>query len=108
MLRLRAILLSLAAVLMLMSSSYAIGYKSGADGCGSYLSSQEQDSTNLPTMATDLMCGKRMMPAAPEMKAFTPVEEPRATEAQWQRGLASDPIREGRGPWMELEPPRSA
>lgn len=107
MFRLRAVLLSLAAVFMLMSSSYAIGFKNGVHACGTYAVSELQESAKLP-MPTDLMCGKRMMPAAPQMKAFTPVEEPRATEAQWQRGLASDPIREGRGPWMELEPPRSA
>lgn len=108
MLRLRAILLSLAAVLMLMSSSYAIGYKNGVNPCGNHILSEEQEPANLPTMATDLMCGKRMMPAAPEMKAFVAVEVPRATEAQWQRGLASDLIPEGRGPWTELEPPRAA
>lgn len=107
MLRLRAILLSLAAVLMLMSSSYAIGFKNGVNACRTYALSEQQDPANLP-VPTDLMCGKRMMPAAPEMKALIAVEVPRATEAQWQRGLASDPMPEGNGPLTELEPPRAA
>lgn len=105
MIRLRAILLSLAALLMLMGSSFAVGLHSGSKACGVYATSEMPDPASLP-VPTDLMCGKRMMPSGPELKGHRAVEVPRATEAQWQFGLASDPMREGRRPLTELKPPR--
>jgi hypothetical protein len=56
----------------------------------------------------ELMGGKRVMPAGAELQARRSVELPRATDAQWQFGLTSDPIRKGRVPMTELEPPRAA
>jgi hypothetical protein len=108
MLRLRALLLSLLAVLALMSPSFAVGLGIAADGCGPYASSSPAgEPVNLPSPC-ELMGGKRVMPAAPDLQARRAVEVPKATEAQWQFGLVSDPIREGRAPMTELEPPRAA
>jgi len=106
--RIRAILLSLLAVLALMSPSFAAGWQLAQDGCGPYVSSSsEGEPVNLPP-ACELMGGKRVMPPAPDLAARRQVEVLHATEAQWQFGLTSDPIREGRGPMTEPEPPRAA
>jgi hypothetical protein len=106
--RFRALLLSLLAVLALMSPSFAAGLHLVQDGCGPYVSSAAQgEPMNLPSPC-ELMGGKRVMPAGPDLAARRQVEVPRATEAQWQFGLTSDPIREGRGPLTELKPPRAA
>jgi hypothetical protein len=107
MIRLRALLLSFAALLMLLGSSYAVGLHSGISGCGADQATSLPEPANLPLPA-DLLCGKRMMAASPEVKALLAVEVPRATKAQWRFGLASDPIREGRSPRMEPKPPRAA
>ena len=104
----RAILLSLLAVLALMSPSFAVGLGIATDGCGPYVSSAPAgEPVHLPSPC-ELMGGKRVMPAGPDIRARRDVEVPRATEAQWQFGLTDDPIREGRGPMTELRPPRAA
>jgi hypothetical protein len=106
--RLRALLLSLLAVLALMSPSVATGLRIAQDGCGPYVAtSAPGEPVHLPSPC-ELMGGKRVMPAGSGLAARRNVEVPRATEAQWQFGLTSDPIREGRGPMTELEPPRAA
>ena len=106
--RLRALLLSLLAVLALMSPSFAVGFGIAADNCGPYASSAPAgEPVNMPSPC-ELMGGKRVMPAGPDLQARRTVLVPRATEAQWQFGLTSDPIREGRGPMTELRPPRAA
>lgn len=108
MLHLRALVLSLLALLALMSPSFAVGLHLAQDGCGPYVSSAPPgEPVNMPSRC-DLMGGKRVMPAGPDLKAHRAVEVPRATEAQWQFGLTSDPIREGNGPMTELRPPRAA
>lgn len=108
MLRVRALLLSLLAVLALMSPSFAVGLGIATDGCGPYVSSAPAgEPMNMPSPC-ELMGGKRVMPPGPDLAARRVVEVPRATEAQWQFGLTSDPIRKGRGPLTELEPPRAA
>jgi hypothetical protein len=108
MLRFRAILLSLLAVLALLSPSFAVGLGVVQDGCGPYVSAAPQgEPVNMPSPC-ELMGGKRVMPAEPDLAVRRQVEVPRATEAQWQFGLSSDPLREGRGPMMEPEPPRAA
>jgi hypothetical protein len=108
MLRVRAMILSLLAVLALMSPSFAVGLRIGLDNCGPYVSTSAQgEPVNMPSPC-ELMGGKRVVPPAPDLAARRSVEVPRATEAQWQFGLTSDPIREGRGPMTELEPPRAA
>ena len=106
--RIRALLLSLLAVLALMSPSFAVGLHIGLDNCGPYAStSAAGEPVNMPSPC-ELMGGKRVMPAGPDLAVRRVVEVPRATEAQWQFGLTSDPIREGRGPMTEPEPPRAA
>ncbi len=106
--RLRALLLSLLAVLALMSPSFAVGLRIASDGCGPHVSSAPAGGpVNLPSPC-ELMGGKRVMPAGPALEAHRAVEVPRATEAQWQFGLTSDPVREGSGPMTELRPPRAA
>ena len=102
MIRIRAILLSLAALLVLMGSSYAIGVHKGSSYC------VVQAGGDPPVPASDLLCSKRMMPAEPQLKAHRLIEVPRATEAQWRLGLSDELIPEGRGPWTELKPPRVA
>jgi hypothetical protein len=106
MFRLRALLLSFVALLMLLGSSYAVGLHSGISGCGANQASSRPAPANLPLPA-DLLCGKRVMAASPEVKAHVAVEVPRATKAQWRFGLASDPMREGRSPRLEPKPPRA-
>lgn len=108
MFRIRALLLSLLAVLALLSPSFAVGFGVAHDGCGPYASTTQQgEPVNLPAPC-DLMGGKRVMPAGPDLATRRQVELPRATEAQWQFGLTSDPMRKGEGPWTEPEPPRAA
>jgi len=108
MLRFRAIVLSLLAVLALMSPSFAVGLGVVQDGCGPYVSSaQPGEPVNLPSPC-EMMGGKRVMPAGPDLKVRRQVEVKRATHAQWQFGLASDPILKGSGPLTELKPPRAA
>lgn len=108
MVRFRALLLTLLAVLALMSPSFAVGLHIAQDGCGPYVSTSAQgEPVHLPSPC-ELMGGKRVMPAGAELQARRTVEVPRATDAQWQFGLTSDPIRKGRGPMTELEPPRAA
>lgn len=104
----RAILLSLLAVLALLSPSFAVGLGIASDGCGQYVSSAPVGGpVNMPSPC-ELMGGKRVIPAGPDLGARRDVEVPRATEAQWQFGLTDDPIREGRGPMTEPRPPRAA
>jgi hypothetical protein len=106
--RFRAILLSLLSVLALMSPSFAAGLHITQDNCGPYVSaSAPGEPMNLPSPC-ELMGGKRVIPAGPDIGVRREVEVPRATEAQWQFGLTSDAMREGRGPNRELEPPRAA
>lgn len=106
--RLRALLLSLLAVLALMSPSVAVGLRLAQEGCGPTVSSAlSGEPVNVPSPC-ELMGGKRVMPAGPDLRVPRNVEVSRATEAQWQFGLTSDPIREGRGPMTELRPPRAA
>lgn len=106
--RLRALLLSLLTVLALLSPSFAAGWQLAQDGCGPYVSSTAAgEPVNLPP-ACELMGGKRLVPSSPGVAARRTVEVPRATEAQWQFGLTSDAMREGRGPMTEPEPPRAA
>jgi hypothetical protein len=105
---LRALLLSLLAVLALLSPSVAVGLGVANDGCGPYVSAAPQgEPVNMPSPC-ELMGGKRVMPAGPDLAARRQVELLRATEAQWQFGLSSDLLREGRGPLTEPEPPRAA
>jgi hypothetical protein len=106
--RLRALLLSLLAVLALLSPSFAVGLGVAQDGCGPYVSATPSgEPLNLPSPC-ELMGGKRVMPAGPDLAARRQVEVKRATEAQWQFGLSDDLLREGRGPRTELKPPRAA
>jgi hypothetical protein len=106
--RLRALLLTLLAVLALMSPSVAAGLHMAQDGCGPYVSTAAQgEPVHLPSPC-ELMGGKRVMPTGSVLAVRRSVEVPRATDAQWQFGLTSDPIRKGRGPMTELEPPRAA
>lgn len=106
--RLRALLLSLLAVLALSSPSFAVGFAVAQDGCGLYASAMSPgEPVNMPSPC-ELMGGKRVMPERPDLAARRQVEVPRATEAQWQFGLSDDPLREGRGPLTEPEPPRAA
>ena len=108
MLRIRAILLTVLALLALCSPSFATGIGIGMNGTGPYAAiSAAGDPVQLPSPC-DLMGGKRVMPMQPDIVVRRQVEVPRATEAQWQFGLTSDPLREGRGPLTELEPPRAA
>jgi hypothetical protein len=105
---LRALLLSLLAVLALLSPSFAVGIGVAQDGCGPYVSVAPQgEPMNMPSPC-ELMGGKRVMPARPDLAVRRQVELSRATEAQWQFGLRSDPLREGRGPMTEQNPPRAA
>jgi len=108
MTRLRALLLSLFAVLALLSPSVAVSLDVAHDGCGPYVSAAgAREPVNLPSPC-DLMGGKRVMPAEPHLAARRRVELPRATDAQWQFGLTSDRMREGSRPVREPEPPRAA
>lgn len=105
---LRALLLSLLAVLALLSPSFAVGIAVAQDGCGRYVAvAPHGEPMNMPSPC-ELMGGKRVMPARPDLAVRRQLEVPHATEAQWQFGLSSDPLREGRGPLTEPEPPRSA
>jgi len=106
--RVRALLLSILAVLALLSPSVAVGLHMGLDGCGPYASvAAAGEPVKLPSPC-ELMGGKRVLPRETDRMARSLVEMPRATEAQWQFGLADQPMREGRGPAAELEPPRPA
>jgi len=108
MLRLRAILLTVLALLALCGPSFTTGICIGINGTGPYAATSARgDPVQLPSPC-ELMGGKRVMPAQPDALARRQIEVPRATDAQWQFGLSSDAIREGRGPMTELEPPRAA
>lgn len=108
MVRIRAIVLSLLCVLALVSPSFAAGLRVAQDGCAAYVSAAPQgEPMNLPSPC-ELTGGKRVMPTGPGLAPRRQVEVPRATDAQWQFGLTSDPMREGRGPMTEPEPPRAA
>ena len=105
---LRALLLSLLAVLALLSPSFAAGIGFVQDECRPHVAMLPPGTPmNLPSPC-ELMGGKRVMPAGPDLAARRQVELLRATEAQWQFGLSSDLLREGRGPLTEPEPPRAA
>lgn len=60
---------------------------------------------NLPSPC-DLQGGKRVLPSQPQPLRAALVEVPRATVAQWARGLADEPMRRALVPATELPPPR--
>ena len=101
--RLLSILTICVALLALVSPSLATGL-CVAHGTPSVVASADGSSVPLPNPC-EMQGGKRVLPARPE-SARVAVELPRATLAQWARGLADQPMHDGQMPAAELPPPR--
>lgn len=103
--RLTAILTLCVALLALLSPSFAAGVCIAYDGLPSVSASNDGSTAHLPNPC-EMQGGKRVMPAQPDVGRQAEVELPRATVSQWARGLADQPMHEGRSPVAELPPPR--
>jgi hypothetical protein len=103
--RLTAFLTLCVALLALLSPSFAAGVCIAYDGLPTVAASNDGGPVHLPNPC-EMQGGKRLMPAQPDLRRKVQVEVPRATVAQWARGLADEAMHEGRAPLAELPPPR--
>lgn len=101
--RLLSILTICVALLALVSPSVATGL-CVAHGAPSVTASSDGGSVPLPNPC-EMQGGKRVLPARPDLARIA-VELPRATLAQWARGLADQLMLDGLMPAAELPPPR--
>ena len=103
--RLLSILMVLVALLALVSPSVATGLCVAHGGVPMVTATTEGGNpTSLPNPC-EMQGGKRVLPARADLGRVA-VEVPRATRAQWARGLADQPMLEGQMPAAELPPPR--
>lgn len=102
--RLIAILTLGVALLALLSPSFAAGVCIAYDGLPT-VTARGDGPAHLPSPC-EMQGGKRVMPERENLARLAPVEVPRATVVQWARGLADQPMHEGRAPVAELPPPR--
>lgn len=102
--RLFTLLAICVALLALVSPSFATG-ECVANGALPHVSVAADGTVQLPNPC-EMQGGKRVMPVRPDFGRAILVEVPRATLAQWARGLADQPMRQGRSPAAELPPPR--
>lgn len=102
--RLIATLTLCVALLALSSPSFAAGVCIAYGGLPSVSASSSGGTASLPNPC-EMQGGKRVMPAQPDVGRQA-VELLRATVSQWARGLADQPMHEGRSPVAELPPPR--
>jgi hypothetical protein len=101
--RLLSLLTICVALLALTSPSFATGVCVAHGGLPTSVSAGSGPGA-LPNPC-EMQGGKRVLPAQPELRHVA-VEVPRALAAQWARGLADEPMHEGRAPGAELPPPR--
>ena len=93
------------ALLALLSPSFAAGACIAHDGLPAVQASNDGGPVQLPSLC-EMQGGKRVIPAQPDLGRHAQVEVPRAMSAQWARGLADEPMRQGRSTLAELPPPR--
>lgn len=94
------------ALLALVSPSVATGFCVAHGGLPIVTASTDGGgSISLPNPC-EMQGGKRVLPAQPDFSRIA-VELPRATLAQWARGLADQLMPDGQMPMAELPPPRA-
>ncbi len=102
--RLLSILMICLALLALVSPSVATGLCVAHGGLPVAAAPADGNPVQLPNPC-EMQGGKRILPPEPGFTR-TSVEVPRATRAQWARGLADQPLLDGLVPAAELPPPR--
>lgn len=102
--RLLSILMICVALLAMASPSVATGLCLAHGGLPVVSAATDGDPAHLPNPC-EMQGGKRILPAQPDFSRSA-AEIPRATSAQWARGLADQPLRDGLAPAAELPPPR--
>lgn len=103
--RLLSILTICVALLALASPSVATGICVAHGGLPIASATTDGGGTLTLPNPCEMQGGKRVLPAQPDFARIA-VEMPRATIAQWARGLADQPMLEGQMPAAELPPPR--
>lgn len=103
-----AVVLVFLAVCGFAGASLAMGICSGLDSADGRVLISAPSDTPAPAQPSpcEQLGGKRTMPQSPLGGLAVRIEIPRATLAQWQLGLADDPVRHGRRLAVELPPPR--
>jgi hypothetical protein len=102
--RLLSILTICVALLALVSPSVATGLCVAHGGLPVVSASADGNPVHLPSPC-EMQGGKRILPAQPDF-CRSAIEVPRATCAQWARGLADQLLRDGLAHTAELPPPR--
>ncbi len=104
MYRLLSIVTFCVALLALVSPSVATGFCLTQGGPDVAVAASDGSPASLPNPC-EMQGGKRILPSRSDFSRVV-TELPRATLAQWARGLADQPLRDGLAPAAELPPPR--